>query len=113
MYRPGVCASYVHTLEGARLAFITCTAPAVSSHARPLQVTGGIPEGATTLIDNIYAEPACSDKWKLVGLRACTATGSVVHVKCLVISRPLILFAAGPCLFLCLSLWFGVAVDLE
>ena len=31
MYRPGVCASYVQTLEGARVAFITCTAPAVSS----------------------------------------------------------------------------------
>ena len=40
------------------------------SHAykRSMQVTGGIPEGNATLIDNIYAEPACSDKWKEVGL---------------------------------------------
>ena len=106
------CLKWLHKPASLLSVYIRCSAIAVSSRAS-LQVTGGIPEGATTLIDNIYAEPACSDKWMEVGHRACTTTGSAVHVKCLVTSRPLILFPAGPCLFLRLYLWFGVAVDLE
>ena len=51
--------------------YIRCSADAcllaLLSCKRSLQVTGGIPEGPTTLIDNIYAESACSDKWKEVG----------------------------------------------
>ena len=85
------------------------------SHAykRSMQVTGGIPEGNATLIDNIYAEPACSDKWKEVGLPGRAA----LRVSCVrsawLLALPLLLFAAGTYLLLCLSLSPGVPVELD
>ena len=44
---------------------------ALLSCKRSLQVTGGIPEGPTMLIGNIYAESACSERWKEVGFCGC------------------------------------------